>query len=60
MNLILLRHGYTIANLKGDNQSRLAYYKALEEVQIDNNPEAFYHLVVDSVKDSLEKHLEMV
>ncbi|WP_194976865.1 Fic family protein [Aquiflexum lacus] len=60
MNLILLKHGYTIANLKGDNLSRLTYYKALEEVQIDNNPEAFYHLVADSVKDSLEKHLEMV
>ena len=31
MNLILLRNGYTIANLKGDNNSRLAYYRALEK-----------------------------
>lgn len=60
MNLILLKHGYTIANLKGDINSRLTYYKALEEVQINNNPEPFYHLVADTVKESLEKHLEMV
>ncbi|MCL6260548.1 Fic family protein [Aquiflexum sp. TKW24L] len=60
MNLILLKRGYTIANLKGDLHSRLAYYKALEAVQVDNNPEAFYHLVVDAVKDSLERHLELV
>ncbi|MFD2200658.1 Fic family protein [Shivajiella indica] len=60
MNLILLRNGLTIANLKGDVDSRLAYYRALESVQVDNNPEPFYHLVADSVKDSLQKHLELV
>jgi Fic family protein len=60
MNLILLRRGYTIANLKGDLTSRLAYYKALEAVQVDNNPEVFYHMVADAVKDSLERHLELV
>jgi Fic family protein len=60
MNLILLRKGYTIANLKGDLDSRLAYYRALEAVQVDNNPEIFYHLVADAVRDSLERHLEMV
>jgi hypothetical protein len=27
---------------------------------VDNNPEPFYHLVIDAVKDSLEKHLELV
>ncbi|WP_232826677.1 Fic family protein [Cognataquiflexum aquatile] len=60
MNLVLLRRGYTIANLKGDITSRLAYYKALEAVQVDNNPEVFYHMVADAVKDSLERHLELV
>ncbi len=59
MNLILLSNGYTIANLKGDLQSRLDYYKALEAVQIDNNPDIFYHLVADHVLDSLQKHLEL-
>lgn len=60
MNLILLRHGLTIANLKGDLASRLAYYQALEAVQIDNNPDIFYHLVADAVIESLQNHLEMV
>jgi fido (protein-threonine AMPylation protein)/transcriptional regulator with XRE-family HTH domain len=59
MNLILLKHGYTLANLKGDLDSRLKYYKALEAVQVDNNPEVFYHLVADVVKESLTNHLEL-
>lgn len=59
MNLILLKHGYTIANLKGDLDSRMTYYKALEAVQLDNNPEIFYHLVADTVMHSLQSHLEL-
>lgn len=59
MNLILMKNGYSIANLKGDLSSRISYYKALEEVQINNNPEVFYHLVLDVLKSSLESHIEM-
>ena len=60
MNFILLRNGYTITSLKGDYDSRMAYYAALENVQVNNNPEPFYHLIIDKVKESLEEHLEMV
>lgn len=60
MNLILMQHGYTRANIKGDTQSRLNYYKALQSVQADANPEPFYHLVADEVINSLEQHLELV
>jgi Fic family protein len=60
MNFILLRHGYTLANLKGDEESRMAYYQALERVQLDADPEPFYHLILDRVKESLEEHLELV
>ncbi|GGF47838.1 Fic family protein [Echinicola rosea] len=60
MNLVLVGNGYTIANLKGDQTSRLAYYKALEAVQVHNDPVPFYHLVGDAVRDSLQQHLEMV
>jgi Fic family protein len=60
MNLILLQHGYTLANLKGDHSSRLNYYRALEGVQVHNDPEVFYHLVADAVLESLQQHLEMV
>lgn len=59
MNLILLKHGYTIANLKGDLNARMSYYRALEAVQVDNNPEVFYHLVIETVKESLVQHLEL-
>ena len=59
MNLILLQNGYTLANLKGDTASRLAYYSALEKVQIDANPEPFYHLVADAVHESLQRHLAL-
>lgn len=60
MNLVLLQHGYTIANLKGDTASRLAYYQALESVQINNDPGPFYQLVVDAVEESLKNHLALV
>lgn len=59
MNLVLLRNGYTIANLKGDVNSRLAYYNALEKVQVDNEPEVFYHLVAEAVEESLRAHLAL-
>lgn len=60
MNLILLQNGFTLANLKGDLNARMQYYKALEAVQLENNPEIFYHLVIDTVQDSLEQHLALV
>ncbi len=60
MNLVLLQNGLTIANLKGDDASRMKYYRALGSVQIDNNPEPFYLLVTDAVIDSLNAHLALV
>jgi len=60
MNLILMKHGFTICNLKGDDTSRLAYYKALEQAQADNDTSAFYDLIADAVILSLEAHLSMI
>jgi fido (protein-threonine AMPylation protein)/transcriptional regulator with XRE-family HTH domain len=60
MNFILLKNGFTVTSLKGDYDSRMAYYAALEDVQVNNNPEPFYHLILDKVRESLEEHLEMV
>ena len=60
MNLILLRNGYTIANLKGDAASRMDYYQALEKVQVDNEPTVFYQQVIDAVEASLREHLDLV
>jgi len=45
MNLILLQHGYPIANIPGDTESRLAYYGALETANLDGNKEPFILLI---------------
>jgi Fic family protein len=59
MNLILLSHGFTIANLKGDNQARLKYYNALDQCRVQNNKELFFILIADAVIASLQEHLEL-
>lgn len=59
MNLILLQNGYTLANLKGDLNSRMAYYQALEAVRTENSKVPFYKLVLESVRTSLQEHLEL-
>jgi len=58
MNLILLRHGYPIANLSADQ--RLAYYNALEEAQLTGDAGDFQRLIANVEKTSLVKFLEMV
>ncbi|MBV5319007.1 MAG: Fic family protein [Desulfobulbaceae bacterium] len=45
MNLILLQHGYPIANIPGDIESRLAYYGALESANLDGGKESFILLI---------------
>lgn len=49
MNLILLQHGYPIANIPGDTESRLAYYAALETANLDGGKESFILLIGDCV-----------
>ena len=60
MNLYLLRCGYTIVNLKGTDDAKLAYYTALEASHIDKRPEAFQWLVADAEKASLERYLSIL
>jgi Fic family protein len=60
MNLILLQHGYPIAILKGDVQSRLQYYAALEAAQTNNDKQAFFELITTNVKDTLQRVLKIV
>ncbi|MFM6946903.1 MAG: Fic family protein [Flavobacteriales bacterium] len=59
MNLILLQHGYPIINIKGGKKSRLAYYNALEKVQLQHDPTDFHTLVIDYALSSLNAHLEL-
>ncbi len=67
MNLILLQHGFPLAIIGGDYETRMAYYDALESVQIfttrtqkkqENND--FIQFIVEKVKLSLEKYLKIL
>lgn len=58
MNLILLQHGYPIANIPADQ--RMAYYNALERAQIGEDASDFHRLVAKTEKASFFKYLEMV
>lgn len=60
MNLILLKNGYVIANIKGDNESRMQYYNALEAFQVDHNKIPFIELVAKTERESLENYLTIL
>ncbi len=55
MNLILLQNGYTIANISGDTENRLAYYNALEKCNLNQDKTDFMVLITEYVYDSMEK-----
>lgn len=60
MNLILLKAGYPIANISGDRNSRLEYYKSLESVNIENNKHIFYRFIAENVLLSLKDYLQII
>ncbi|MFY7990230.1 MAG: Fic family protein [Fluviicola sp.] len=60
MNLILLQHGYVIANIKGDSNTRLEYYTALEKAQVEGDKTIFYRFVAATEKQCLERYLSIL
>ena len=60
MNLILLQNGYVIANIKGDYETRMNYYQALETAQTSNNKEDFLLFIGQIEKQSLERYLTII
>ena len=60
MNLYLLRKGYTLVNLKGTNEDKLAYYMALETSHVEKNPEAFLMLIAKAEAASLRRYLSVM
>ena len=60
MNLILMQNGYVIANIKGDYDSRMQYYNALETAHTKNNKEDFLLFIAQNEKDSLARYLEII
>ncbi|HCQ12073.1 Fic family protein [Flavobacterium sp.] len=60
MNLILLQNGYVIANIKGDYDSRMNYYQALETAQTLGNKEDFLLFIAQIEKECLERYLGII
>ncbi|MCC8186013.1 MAG: Fic family protein [Bacteroides sp.] len=60
MNLYLLRQGYTLVTLKGDNEQKLHYYTALEKAHTQADPEEFNLLVAQAELDSLKRYIQIL
>ena len=60
MNLILLQNGYAIANIKGDYDTRMRYYQALETAKTSNNNEDFLLFIAQVEKECLERYLSII
>ena len=60
MNLILLKNGYVIANIKGDNDSRYKYYNTLEAAQADGNKEGFHQFIALAELDALKRYAQIL
>ena len=60
MNLILLQHGYIIANIKGDYENRMQFYQSLETAQTRNSKENFLLFIAKIEKQSLERYLMII
>ena len=60
MNLYFLRSGYIIANLRGDTDSRMAYYKALEQSHCDGNPLPFQRFVACREIEAMERYQSLL
>ncbi len=60
MNLILLKNGYYIANIKGSLASRIKYYQALEKAHVAGQLNDFRMLVSKAVKHSLTEFYDLI
>ena len=60
MNLYLLRNGYAIITLKGSNDAKVSYYKALEKSHTEHLTVDFQKLVVEAERAALQKYLSIM
>lgn len=60
MNLYLLRHGYVMILLKGDTESKLRYYKALETSHVDKKATPFRLLVEEAELAALKRYIDII
>ena len=60
MNLILLQHGFPLAIIGGDYESRMAYYDALEKVQTEDDKQSFILLIAEKVLSGLDRYINIL
>lgn len=60
MNLLLIKHGYVIANIKGDATSKMNYYNALELVQTQKSKHDFLLLIAQTELDAIKRYLDII
>ena len=60
MNLILLQHGFPLAIIEGDYESRMEYYNALEGVQDQENKTVFIDFIAQKVLLGLERYIKLL
>lgn len=61
MNLILLKNGYPITIIEGDNKKRLEYYDSLElSRDISDNKKTFKLFIAKNVKSMMFKYLNLL
>lgn len=60
MNLILLKNGYVIANIKGDVENRMHYYECLEKAQVDSRKEDFHLFIAKEELNALERYCSIL
>jgi Fic family protein len=56
MNFVLLQHGYLIANIKAENESRNGYFQSLKESISKENNDAFTLFLAQIEKEILENN----
>ncbi len=60
MNLILLQHGFPLAIIAGDYESRMSYYDALEKASTETDKATFIILIAEKVKIALERYIKIL
>ncbi|MBQ9076579.1 MAG: Fic family protein [Muribaculaceae bacterium] len=60
MNLYLLRNGFTLVNLKGSDNAKIAYYNALEASHVYDHPDVFQKYVAEAEIQSLKRYLSIL
>jgi Fic family protein/DNA-binding XRE family transcriptional regulator len=56
-NLVLLQHGYVIANNKGDTDNKIKYENLLRKSQKSTEKESFLLFIAQTEKDNLERYI---